>query len=180
MRSLFCAALLAASAGNPQNFDLREGTLTYTVIHKLHEVKATTHTLEGRALVQPGGLLRVQVRAKIASFDSGNSNRDEHVREVTHEPAHPYVQLKGTALGVQLPISAPAEVMLDGTVELNGVQKPQQVVVHLTPQEGGVRARFSFSISLDAFTVERPELLFFKVDDRAQIDGDLIFAAVRQ
>ncbi len=180
MRALFCATLLAAAAGAPQALDLREGTLTYTVTHALHEVKARTRALEGRALVQPGGLLRVQVRAKIASFDSGNSSRDEHVREVTHEPAHPYVQLKGTASGIQLPISAPTDVTLEGTIDLNGVQKPQQILVHLTPQEGGVRARFSFPISLDAFGVERPELLFVKVEDRAQIDGELIFAGPQQ
>lgn len=180
MHALLFAALLAAADGGPRVLDLREGTLTYTVVHKLHEVKATTHLLEGRALLQPGGLLRVQVRAKIASFDSGNSSRDEHVREVTHEPAHPYVQLKGTASGVQLPISAPAEVTLDGTVELNGVLKPQRVLVHLDPQAGGgVRARFSFPVSLEAFAIERPELLFVKVEDGAQIDGELLFAGAQ-
>lgn len=176
MRAILCAVLLAASADGPQSFDLREGTLTYTVVHKLHQVKGVTHAVEGRALVQPGGGLRVQVRAKIASFDSGNSNRDEHVREVTHDSAHPYVQMKGTASGVPQPIPGPTDVTLDGTVELNGVQKQQQIVVHLVPQQGGVRAKFSFPISLDGFQVERPELLFVKVDDPVQIEGDLVFA----
>jgi polyisoprenoid-binding protein YceI len=178
MRTLLSAFLLAAAAGEPQTFDLREGTLHYKVVHKLHEVSGTTHAVEGRALLQPGGTLRVQVRAKVASFDSGNSSRDEHVREVTHEPLHPYVQIKGTASGVQLPISAPIEHTLDGTLDFNGVQKPQKMVVHLEPQQGGVRARFSFPISLEAFGVERPELLFVKVDDKAEIAGDLVFAGV--
>jgi polyisoprenoid-binding protein YceI len=176
MRTLLSALLLAAAAGEPQAFDLREGTLSYTVVHKLHQVKGTTHALEGRALVQPGGTLRVQVRAKVATFDSGNSNRDEHVREATHEPAHPYVQIKGTASGVRLPISAPIDVNLDGTLDFNGVQKPQKIVVHLEPQKEGVRARFSFPISMEAFRIERPELLFVKVDDQMQIAGELLFA----
>jgi len=173
---LISALLLAAAAGEPQVFDLKEGTLNYTVVHKLHEVKGTTHDLQGRALVQPGGGLRVQVRAKVATFDSGNSNRDEHVREVTHEPLHPFVQIKGTAAGVQLPLSAPIDFTLDGTLDFNGVQKPQQIPIHLEPQPGGLRARFSFAISLDAFKVDRPELLFVKVDDKAQIEGELLFA----
>ncbi len=180
MRAILCAVLLAASADGPQTFDLREGTLTYTVVHKLHEVKGVTHAVEGRALVQPSGVLRVQVRAKIASFDSGNSNRDEHVREVTREPAHPYVQLKGQAAGVQLPLSAPVDLPLEATLELNGVQQQQKLTIHLEPQTGGVRAKFSFPVSLDAFQVERPELLFIKVDDRAQIDGDLVFAEAQK
>jgi len=176
MPFLLSALLLAAAAAPPHAFDLKEGTLSYTVVHKLHEVKGTTHALEGRALVQPSGALRVQVRAKIASFDSGNSNRDEHVREVTHEPLHPYVQIKGSAAGLPLAVSAPVDVTLDGTIELNGVQKEQPIAVHLEPQPGGVRARFSFSISLDAFKVERPELLFVQVDDKAVIAGELVFA----
>jgi len=173
LKALIAASLLAAAPG--QTFDLREGTLAYTVVHKLHEVKGVTRAVEGRALVQPDRTLRVQVRAKIASFDSGNSNRDEHVREATHEPVHPFVQVRGTAAGVAFPISAPVDLTLDGTVELNGVQTPQPITVHLEPRSGGVRARFSFAISLDAFQVDRPELLFVKVDDRAQIEGDLLF-----
>jgi polyisoprenoid-binding protein YceI len=176
MRLVLSALLLAAAAGEPRAFDLREGTLSYNVVHKLHEVKGTTHALEGRAVVQPDGTLRVQVRAKVATFDSGNSNRDEHVREVTHEPLHPYVQIKGMAPGVQLPLPAPIDVTLEGTLDFNGVQKPEKIAVHLEAQPGGVRARFSFFISLDAYQVERPELLFVKVDDKAEIEGELFFA----
>ena len=177
MRALLILLLFAASAGEPQTFDLSEGTLSYTVVHKLHEVEGTTHTLEGRAMVQLGGTLRVQIRAKVASFDSGNSNRDEHMREVTHEPAHPYVQIKGTAAGVRLPISAPIDLTLDGIIEFNGVQHAQRIPVHLEPQpQRGVRVRFSFPVSFEVFQVERPELLLVKVDDAMIISGELLFA----
>jgi polyisoprenoid-binding protein YceI len=164
--ALLLALLLA------QSYDLREGALTYTVVHKLHEVKGTSRELQGRAVLQ-GGTLKVQVRAKVASFDSGNGNRDEHMREATHEPAHPYAQVKGTAQDVS--VSRPSDVKLNATVELNGVQRQQTIPVHLEPQDGGVRAKFSFPISLDGFKVERPELLFVKVEDKATIDGDLLF-----
>lgn len=178
MRPLLLALLIAAGAraDGPQTFDLREGSLTYTVKHPAHVVKGVTHAVEGRALVQPGGGLKVQVRAKVASFDSGNSNRDEHMREVTHEPAHPYVQIKGTASGVTLPISAPMEVKLNGTLDFNGVQKPEKITVHLEPSDDGVRAKFSLSFSLGAFKVERPELLLVKIDDKATVEGELVFA----
>ena len=163
--------LLCALLG--QTFDLQQGTLTYTVVHKLHEVKGTTKAVEGRALLAGGGTLKVQVRAKVATFDSGNSNRDEHMREVTHEPAHPYVQIKGSAAGVSL--SGPSDVKLDGTLDFNGIQKAEKITVHLEPKDDGVRAKFSFPISLNAFKVERPELLLVKVDDKATIEGELVF-----
>jgi polyisoprenoid-binding protein YceI len=166
MIGFLCALLLA------QAYDLREGSLTYTVVHKLHEVKGSSKALEGKAVLQ-GTTLKVQVRTRVASFDSGNGNRDEHMREATHEPAHPFAQVKGTALNVSL--SGPSDVKLSATVELNGIQKQQTIAVHLAPEGSGVRAKFSFPVSLDAFQVERPELLLVKVDDKTVIDGDLLF-----
>lgn len=174
-----CAVLLPAllaAAPQPHTFALREGTLTYTVVHKLHEVQGTTRTLEGRAQVLADGTLHVQVRARLATFDSGNSSRDEHMREATHEPEHPIVDVKGTAHGVRLPLTAPLEVPLDAVVQLNGRKGEQTIRVRLVPEGRAVRAKFSFPVSLDAFGVERPELLLVKVDDRVKVTGDLLFA----
>lgn len=168
------AALLCAPAPG-QLLDVREGSLTYTVVHKLHEVRGTTRQVEGRALVQPDGTARVQVRARLASFDSGNSNRDEHMREVTHEGTNPYAEVKGTLSGVTLPLARPVETTLHATISLNGEKQTQDVPVKLEPAGSGVRATFTFPISLDAFKVERPQLLLVKVEDRAMIAGDLLF-----
>jgi polyisoprenoid-binding protein YceI len=175
MTALLAFLLCAPPAG--QLLDLREGALTATVVHKLHEVHATTKQLEGRALVQPDGTARVQVRAKVASFDSGNSNRDVHIREVTHEPEHKYASVKGTLAGVKIPLAAPLQTTLHASVELNGQKRPAEIPVKLEPAGAGVRATFSFPLSLDAFKVERPELLFVKVDDTVVITGDLLFGA---
>src|SRR4051812_4311673 len=177
MLALLALLLSAAPAG--QLLDLREGTLTYTVVHKLHEVRGTTHVVEGRALAQPDGAVRVQVRTKLATFDSGNSNRDEHMREATHEAIHPYAEVKGTMSGVPLPLTKARDATLHATVELNGQKEAVEVPVKLEPAGNGVRAKFSFPVSLDRFKVERPELLLIKVDDRATISGDVRFEAAK-
>ena len=176
---LALVALLLCAPPPGQLLDLREGTLSYTVVHKLHEVRATSHQVEGRALAQPDGNVKVQVRVRVATFDSGNSNRDEHMREATHEQSHPYAEVKGTISGVTIPLQKPQETTLRGTVELNGEKRPQDISVKLVPAGGGVRATFAFPVSLDAFKVERPQLLFIKIDDRAIISGDLRFEAAR-
>ncbi|HZX94646.1 MAG TPA: YceI family protein [Myxococcales bacterium] len=171
------AVLLCAPSG--QLLDVQEGTLSYTVVHKLHEVHASTKQVEGRALAQPDGTVKVQVRAKVATFDSGNSNRDAHMREATHEAEHPYAEVKGTLTGVTLPLAAPAETTLHAVVELNGEKQAQDIPIKLQPAGTGVRATFTFPISLDALKVERPQLLLVKVDDRATISGDLRFEAAK-
>jgi len=175
--ALLISAAVRADDGRPTLLALEQGTMSYTVVHKLHEVKGTTRKLEGLARLQPGGPTQVQVRAPEASFDSGNSNRDAHMREATREPLHPFAEVKGTLPPLTLPLSGPQDLTLDARVELNGIQQKQAIPVHLEPSgERGVRARFSFPISLDAFQVERPELLLIKVDDRATISGELLFA----
>lgn len=173
MLALVAALLCAPPAG--RLLDLREATLSYRVVHKLHEVQGTTHEVEGRALVQPDGNAIVQVRAKLASFDSGNANRDQHMREVTHEATHPYASLKATVPGLRWPLPAPVEVTLQATVEVNGVRQPASIPARLAPEGPGLRATFSFPISLDAFHVERPKLLLVAVEDRVVIDGNLLF-----
>jgi YceI-like domain len=174
---LSIAAVAAADEARPTLLGVQQGTLSYTVVHKLHEVTGTTHELEGLARLQPGGPTLVQVRARVATFDSGNSNRDSHMREATHEPLHPLAEVKGTLPPVTLPLGGPLELTMDGRVELNGIQQKQSIPVRLEPAgPRAVRARFSFPISLDAFHVDRPELLLIKIDDRATIAGDLLFA----
>src|SRR5713101_467132 len=113
MQSFILALLLAGG----QMLDVREGTLTYRVVHKLHEVQGKTKQVEGRALVQEDGSAKVQVRAKVATFDSGNSNRDAHMREATHEPLHPVAEVKGTLPPLTLPLAEPQDLTLDARVE---------------------------------------------------------------
>jgi len=170
------AAAIAARAEEavPAVFNVREGTLGYTITHKLHEVRGTTHDFEGKVVVAPDGTARVQVRARVASFDSGNSNRDEHMREVTHEVEHPYCSVKGIATGVKLPLDAPRRIILAGTVELNGQRVSVEIPVGLTQSGSRLRASFSFAVSLDDLKIQRPALLFVRVEDRLMIEGDLL------
>ena len=176
------AALLIATAARadearPLLLALDKGEISYTVVHKLHQVTGTTRKLEGLARLQPGAPTLVQVRAPVASFDSGNSNRDAHMREATREPLHPFAEVKGTLPPLTLPLSGPQDLTLDARVELNGESERQTIPVTLTPEGSGIRAKFSFPVSLDAHKVERPELLLVKVDDKMTIEGNLLFEA---
>jgi polyisoprenoid-binding protein YceI len=170
-----CAALAQETAATL--YGVKDGAITYTLVHKLHEVRGRSRKLEGLAKVQPGAQTLVQVRVPVASFDSGNSNRDSHMREATHEVAHPYVEVKGTMPPLKLPLAGPTELPLEARVELNGETERQTISVTLAPEGSGIRAKFSFPVSLDAHHVERPELLLVKVDDKVTIEGNVLFEA---
>jgi hypothetical protein len=85
-------------------------------------------TSREESVTAPGGSARGQVRAKVASFDSCNSNRDEHMREVTHEVEHTYCSVKGIATGVKLPLDAPQRIILG---RHGGAQRGQRVSVEI-------------------------------------------------
>ena len=119
------AALLIATAARadearPLLLALDKGEISYTVVHKLHQVTGITRKVEGLVRLQPGAPTLVQVRAPVATFDSGNSNRDAHMREATHEPLHPVAEVKGTLPPITLPLAGPQDVTMDARVELNG------------------------------------------------------------
>ncbi|HEY6004526.1 MAG TPA: YceI family protein [Anaeromyxobacter sp.] len=180
MAATLLALLLAAASSEGKTYavDPATSTVRYHVVHKFHSVTGTSSTIEGKAVLRPDGQAIAMVRIPMASFDSGDRNRDSNMREAVDAARHPFVVLKGAMrLGAELPAAARAltvETRMEGEVELHGVRK--SVVVPLQIQlspDGTARARGSFTVSLDAFGIERPSLLFVKIDDACRIEVDL-------
>lgn len=174
---LFALLLAATPAARTFAVDAGASTLRYHVVHKLHTVEGTSHALEGRAVVQPDGRVLVMVRAPVASFGSGDSNRDTHMQEVLEVGAHPFVVFKGLATEPALAGAAAAAPPLDvqGELVLHGVKQPVDVPVKLELRpDGTAHATARLEVSLDAHRIERPSLLFVKVDDTCRVDVDLV------
>lgn len=156
-------------------------TLSYKLKHKLHEVVGKAAPTAGAAKLLPDGTLQVMVRANVADFDSGNSNRDAHMKEVTEAKKFPYVEFKGTANGVKLPETFPGQlrVTLEGEVTFHGVTQPVKVPMTVTfPSPKEAHAEGTFDISLDAHKVERPSLMMVKVDDKLVLEPNLVLEGV--
>jgi polyisoprenoid-binding protein YceI len=186
--SAFLLALLLAAApsaeGRTFSVEPAQSAVRYHVVHKLHRVTGSSSTIEGKAVLKPDGQVLAMVRVPISSFDSGDRNRDANMREVVDASRHPFVVFRGVArLGAQLPVAERAitvETRMEAEVELRGVKKP--VVVPLTVElapGGSGRARGSFEVSLEAFGVERPSLLFVKVEDACRVEVDLALKEVK-
>jgi hypothetical protein len=151
-------------------------TVAYRLIHKFHSVEGTARAIEGKARLAPDGTLQVAVRARVAAFDSGNSNRDAHMLEVTEAERFPFVTVKGVATGIHVD-SHPAEVEvpLRGALELHGVSRDLDVTARVRfADPARVEVEANFPVSLTAHGVERPSLLFVKVEDRIEIVARLV------
>ncbi len=163
----------AAQGARLYSVKSEDSKLTYRLIHKLHEVEGSAKPTEGKARLLPDGTLQVAVRANVADFDSGNANRDVHMKEVTEATRFPTVELKGVATGVKLPDTFPGTVpvTLKAQVTFHGQKQPVEIPLEVTFQsEREASAKGRFKISLEAFKVERPSLLMVKVDDDLVLD----------
>jgi polyisoprenoid-binding protein YceI len=182
------ALLLAAAPAASRSFtvDPAASAVTFHIVHKLHRVAGHTSALEGKAVLEADGKLLAMVRAPVATFDSGDRNRDTHMLETVEASRFPFVVFK--ALG-QLdasvvpasggtPVSVP--VTLAGELDFHGVKEPISVpiTVELRP-DGTARATGAFEFGLERHRIERPSLLFVKIDDACRVEVDLALREAR-
>src|SRR3954471_15340430 len=111
MRNLAIVAFVVAAAGVARaqapatelTIVPASSSITYHLVHKMHRVDGVTHKVEGKARLTPDGKAQVLVRAPSESFDSGNVNRDAHMKEAVEAAKYPWIELKALADGVKPP-----------------------------------------------------------------------------
>ena len=87
--ALLLMALPAFAQANTQ-WVLQQSTLSYHMTHPIHTVDGVSHAAKGKGVCHAGEcdfLIAVPVK----SFDSGDSNRDLHMLEVTRGAQYPMV-----------------------------------------------------------------------------------------
>lgn len=179
-------ALLVAASAEERTYDVEpaKSTVRYHIVHKFHDVSGASSTIEGKAVLKPDGQVLAMVRVPMASFDSKERNRDADMREAVDARRHPFVVFRGVST-LDREEAAPGrgvvvKTRMEGEVELRGVRRPVVVPLEIElSADGSARVRGSFAVSLDAFGVERPSLLFVKIDDACRIDVDLALREAR-
>lgn len=154
-------------------------TVTYHLIHKLHRFDGVSRKVEGRARVQVAGPTQVAIRIPVESFDSANVNRDAHMKESVEAARYPTVELKAVTEGIAVPERFPATYNKQWKAQLtfHGVTHDLEIPVTVRFDAADkVVATTSFSISLEAYKIERPSLMFVKIDDAMKIDASLTFS----
>jgi polyisoprenoid-binding protein YceI len=101
------------------------------------------------------------------------------MKETVEAAKYPNVDLKGVLKGFAMPSKFPADVKatLSGSLTFHGVTNPVEVPVTVSFTDAShATAKAAFDISLDAYKIERPSLMFVKIDDACHITADLAFA----
>jgi YceI-like domain len=158
-------------------------TIRYHAAHRLHRATGLSRSAQGKAIVHEDGRVLAAVLVPVASFRSGDVDRDARVREIlgTGGPAVVVFKASGRLAPAEVRASrASVELALEGELTLHGVRRPMaiQVALELAP-DGTARVRGSFEVSLDSHGVVRPSLLLIKVEDTCRIELDLVLRAVQ-
>jgi hypothetical protein len=95
-----------------QSWTLDQSTLSYHMSHPIHEVDGVSHAARGKGVCHEGQC-DFLVAAPVKSFDSGDSNRDLHVIQVTRGAEYPLVTVR-----FRLPQSALTQPTLDCDLEV--------------------------------------------------------------
>jgi hypothetical protein len=82
-----------ALAQSPQAWVLTQSTLSYHMSHPVHRVDGVSHGARGKGVCS-AGVCDFLVAAPVKSFDSGDTNRDEHMLQVTRGADFPVVSVR--------------------------------------------------------------------------------------
>ena len=108
----------------------------------------------------------VQIDTAVAGLRTGNTNRDAHMLEVLGYPQ--YKQVRVVLLRSRARDAG--HYHLEGRITVKGVERPFAGTAAITEQKGGVvDVRGEFVIKLSEFGVERPALLFYRIEDAVRI-----------
>jgi len=158
--------VLRLLASGDSQWILDQSTLTYHVSHPLHESEGVTHAARGKGTCH-AGQCDFLIAVPVKSFDSGDSNRDLHMLQVTRAGQFPLVTVR-----TSLPESAGAggTVRADLEIDFAGQKVSyKQVPFELSTREGRTRITGTIPATLDAFKIEPPSLFAIPVKNEIPV-----------
>ncbi|HEV3512409.1 MAG TPA: YceI family protein [Candidatus Sulfotelmatobacter sp.] len=153
-----------------QTWVLKQSTLTYHVSHPLHQIDGVSHAARGKGVCHEGQcdfLIAVPVK----SFDSGDSNRDLHMLQVTRGAEYPIVQVR-----TRLPESAENSITIRADLEIQFAGQTvhyQQVPFEVKTEGNEKHITGTIPATLSDFKIEPPSLLTMPVKNDIPIKIDL-------
>ena len=149
---------------------LDQSTLTYHVSHPLHQFDGVSHAAKGKGICHDGEC-NFLIAVPMKSFDSGDSNRDLHMLQVTRGAEFPLVTVR-----TRLPESATtsATIHLDLEVQFAGqTVEYKQVPFQRSVQGNETRITGTIPAKLPDFKIDPPTLLTMPIKNEIPVRVDL-------
>ena len=157
---------IPAFGASDSQWILEQSTLTYHVSHPLHQSEGVSHSAKGKGVCHSGEcdfLIAVPVK----SFDSGDSNRDLHMIQVTRGAQFPLVTVR-----TRLPEAAATSATIHADLEIQFAGQTvqyKQVAFQLVTEGNKTQISGTIPASLTDFKIEPPTLLAMPVKNEIPI-----------
>lgn len=155
---------------------LAQSTLTYHVTHPLHEVDGVSRAAKGKGVCK-AGQCDFLIAVPVKSFDSGDSNRDLHMLQVTRGGEFPMIVVR-----TQLPEqdATSANIKADLTVQFAGqTAHYNQVPFQTTRQGDEVHMTGTIPATISDFKIDPPKLLAIPIKNEIPVKVDMTWRRQR-
>lgn len=145
---------------------LKQSTLSYHVSHPLHQTEGVSRAARGKGVCHEGQcdfLIAVPVK----SFDSGDSNRDLHMIQVTRGAEFPMVTVR-----TRLPESAAASATIKADLDVQFAGQTaqyKQVPFEVVTQGEEKKISGTIPTTLTDFKIDPPSLLTLPVKNEIPV-----------
>ena len=167
--ALSFVALTAFAEGDTQ-WILQQSTLSYHVSHPLHQTEGVSHAAKGKGVCH-AGQCEFLIAVPVKSFDSGDSNRDLHMIQVTRGAEFPLVTVR-----TRLPESDATASAIDADLEIQFAGKTVQykkVPFKVEKQSGETHITGIIPATLSDFKIDPPSLLTMPVKNDIPVRVDM-------
>lgn len=156
---------------NP-NFETTASSVTYSMVHKLHSWQGVSKDLKVATKwnEQKNEIEQISIVVNVATFNSGLSSRDSHMMEVLDGLTYPRIIFSSSSVQY-----TPEGILVKGKLQFHGVERMIETKVKLEKQNRKLVFSGSLPVLLEDYKVERPGLLFVKVDNLVKIDFQVVY-----
>lgn len=168
--ALFALMLPRLAAAADSQWILQQSSLTYHISHPLHQVDGVSHAARGKGVCHDGQcdfLIAVPVK----SFDSGDSNRDLHMVQVTRGAQFPMVTVR-----TQLPEAASASTTIHTDLEIQFAGQTKQykdIAFQLVKEGNQTKISGTIPATLPDFKIDPPSLLTMPVKNEMPVHVEM-------
>jgi hypothetical protein len=162
--------VLAAFGRADTQWVLTQSTLTYHVSHPLHQSEGVSHGAKGMGICHAGEC-NFLTAVPVKSFDSGDSNRDLHMLQVTRGAEYPMVTVR-----TRLPESDENTTTINADLQIQFAGQTaefKQVPFKRERQGNDVHLTGTIPATLSDFKIPPPSLLTVPVKNELPIRVDM-------
>ncbi|PZA08988.1 MULTISPECIES: YceI family protein [unclassified Meiothermus] len=142
-----------------------EGRVTYAASYPLGRWEGTNTTASGQVRWEmESGALEGRICVDLRAFNSGNPLRDADSRGVFEVNKYPQSCFQPIRL-----LRQGEAVSVVGILELHGVSREIRIAGSLSQEGAAYRFRGVFETRFSEWNLERPSLIFVRVDDPVQV-----------